>query len=167
MYFIMFWTWSYGSWEPWSWFCNIGFVFIGRVGLIIITCSVNVTFRDLDFMLTCFMDLFLMDAMVLILQSYYTLHFLPLVSYIYMYVYVYMYSHKGRGHRWSAKLEAKPLWRGGLTFQNAVYTLDQRFFFSWCCVSNQKDMWICKWGGRSRSSLTYLHPQWSSWGLQG
>lgn len=49
-----------------------------------ITCSMNMTLRDLDFMLTCFMDLFLMDAMVLILKSYYALHFLLLVSYIYI-----------------------------------------------------------------------------------
>lgn len=42
----------------------------------------NVTLRDLAFMLTCFMGLFLMDEIVLILKSDYTLCFLFLVSYI-------------------------------------------------------------------------------------
>lgn len=42
----------------------------------------NVTLRDLDFMLICFMDLFLIDEIVLIFKSYYILCSLPLVSYI-------------------------------------------------------------------------------------
>ena len=57
--------------EPWSRFCDICFIFIWREGLIIISCSVNVTLRDLGFMLIYFMDLFLMDEMVLILKSYF------------------------------------------------------------------------------------------------
>ena len=54
----------------------------------------NVTLRDLGFMLIYFMDLFLMDEMVLILKSYYILYVMLLTSFhIYMkYINICIYS---------------------------------------------------------------------------
>lgn len=132
MYFIIFGIWSYSSWEPWSWFCNVGFIFIWREGLIIITCSLPVTLRGLDFMLSCFMDLFLMDEIVLILKSYYILRFLPLVSHIIFF--------PAEGRQLKCKVGGNPLWRWGLMFQNVVYTLYQIFLFMVLCLQSEEYM---------------------------
>lgn len=94
----------------------------------------NVTLRDLAFMLTCFMGLFLMDEIVLILKSDYTLCFLFLVSYICIFFFLLKEDISTKSEAVSVKMGLNPP-------EYSIYIISKTFLL-WCCVSNQKNIWI-------------------------
>lgn len=58
-------------------------------------------------------------------------------------------------------------WRGVKPQECIIYIVSEISFFLWRYVSNQKNMWIWKWGA---ASLTITHNDLlssASWALQG